>query len=255
MSCEATPPTSPGYAPPWSAGTRRWPIPPALSPAAAPTNAAAAQTKQADIDPSNNSQEVAVKVSGKRGVDLAAIGATASGPAGGTVTLPVGVHNNGPATLDSLQRGPSVTFVSIPRVMPVVAVPAGCRLGNQYLAKRGMVLYDCRTGQIFPAKTTVTWPFQVKIGKDAGAATGTVDVNPVCDLDNLCSTYFHRDTNDTNNVAKIIITEGAAGQSGSDEGGLPITGPRTALVAGVGTLIVAFGAVLLIRRRRIRFEA
>lgn len=229
-----------------------------------PVTASAGLAKQVDVDRSNNFQQMVVNVTGKHSADIEALGATASGPAGSTATVKIGIRNNGPATLDSETNGWEVAYVSIPLSTPVVAIPKDCTPGDPYLAKRGTKLYYCKNpAQYFLPKTTATWSFEVKIGKGAGTAKGRVEANPNdCDLEDDCSRYFDYDTDLSNNVAPIVITEVAGGSDGTggtggtgDGGGLPITGPRTALVAGVGALLMAAGALLLIRRRRTRFEA
>ncbi|MFI5892474.1 hypothetical protein ACIA5D_20435 [Actinoplanes sp. NPDC051513] len=216
------------------------------------------RTKQIDVDRSNNFQQMWVNVTGKHSADIEALGATASGPAGGTATVKIGLRNNGPVTLDSERNGWEVAYVSIPLSTPVVTIPKDCANGNPYLAKPGTKLYVCKNpAQYFFPKTAVTWSFEVKVGTGAATATGRVEANPNdCDLDDDCSRYFDYDTDPSNNLAPIVITEVTAGTGGTGGGdGLAITGPRTALVAGVGALLVAAGALLLIRRRRTRFEA
>ncbi|WP_026267768.1 LPXTG cell wall anchor domain-containing protein [Micromonospora sp. CNB394] len=68
-----------------------------------------------------------------------------------------------------------------------------------------------------------------------------------------------------NNTARIVVAVGNGGPGTGDSGdgtggtggGLPITGAPAATLAGVGTVVLAAGAVLfvLFRRRRVAFQA
>ena len=66
---------------------------------------AGARSFQADTEPENNWSSLVVKVTGKNGTDLEAIGDTASGEEGDKVVVTVGFRNNGPATLGPQPRG------------------------------------------------------------------------------------------------------------------------------------------------------
>jgi hypothetical protein len=115
--------------------------------------------KQTDTNPDDNSQSLTVNVTGKQGADVAAVGATASGAA---VTLPVGIRNNGPATLD-LPAGSAVGIdVNFPAGTKVATKPDGC-----YEQTWPQTHYTCYSSDFAPflAKTTLTWKFQVEITK------------------------------------------------------------------------------------------
>jgi hypothetical protein len=214
-----------------------------------------ALAKQTDPNPENNWQDVEVTVVGKQGVDLAAIGATASGAAGDTVTIPVGVKNNGPASLGSQ---PAFALVTIPTGATVTTVPEGC-FGNDedgiLEGDANAVQYACITDAVLPAGTTVTWKFGLKITKVVPNATGAVQLNPPCECD-----LFSDDTNKANDSAKIVLNPVAGsgdGDSGGEGGGLPVTGPQTAFIGLAGALLIAAGVTgfAVTRRRRTRFEA
>ncbi|WP_433301719.1 LPXTG cell wall anchor domain-containing protein [Actinoplanes sp. CA-030573] len=212
--------------------------------------------KQTDTDPGNNSQSLTVNVTGRQGADLAAVGVTASAAAGATITLPVGVRNNGPATLDPPVGSPVFIVVTFPAGTEVVTTPAGC-MEQTPPPHADYACYTSESGP-FRAKTTVTWKFRVKVTKVVVNATGTVAVDDVHD--------FSKDINEANNVAKIVLNPAKAGNSGGGQsegegggsgGGLPITGPPTSLIGAAGAGLVAIGLAgfLIARRRRTRFEA
>nr|WP_296073133.1 hypothetical protein [uncultured Actinoplanes sp.] len=222
---------------------------------------AARAVKQTDVNPENNWQDLRVNALGKQGTDFVALGATAKGAKGDTVTLPVGTRNNGPATVDRNRAGESAAtvIVTIPAKTKVVTVPEDCVKADDgsLTTNRKAVQYACFSSPLFPAKTTVLWKFGVKLTDDVTNAKGLVEVNPPCECDR-----FAGDINKKNDTAKIVINpvaggspdEGSGGQGG---GSLPITGPQTALFGGAGAVLVAGGVLgfFLARRRRTRFEA
>ena len=75
------------------------------------TKAGALRGFQADTNPDNNWSGMKVSVTGKNGVDLAAIGDSVTGKAGEVVNATVGVRNNGPASLDFNRSGSPVTKI------------------------------------------------------------------------------------------------------------------------------------------------
>jgi hypothetical protein len=242
---------------------------PKLELRALPAKSALAEPKQTDTDADNNSQDLTVDVAGKQGANLAAIGASLTGDAGDTVTATIGVANAGPATIDRCRNGgeAAVVVVSIPAGTKVVGLPDGCYpTQDGYLGNpngKGLAEYGCFTDPVFPARTTVTWPFRLQLTEQVVNGTGWVEVNPPCACDR-----FH-DANTKDNVATIVVnprtaaghggaggTGDTGGQGGGDGGGLPITGPRAGVFGGLGLLLVAagIGGVVLARRRRTRFE-
>ncbi|MFI5897639.1 hypothetical protein ACIA5D_46885 [Actinoplanes sp. NPDC051513] len=234
---------------------------------ALPAAKSLAKQKQTDTDPDNNWQQLSIQVTGNQGTDFAAVGATVKGKTGDKVTANIGVRNNGPATRDSSRNGgpAAVAIVTIPDGTKVVGLPDACSLSDYEFLKtprgKGEKQYACFSDTVFPAKTTVTWPFQLEITKVADNATGWVEVNPACECD-----VFQKDLNKGNDVAKIVVNPVAApgngnggageGDTGGEGGGLPITGPQTALFGAAGLILVVagVGGVLFARRRRTRFE-
>ncbi|MDI6097721.1 hypothetical protein QLQ12_03785 [Actinoplanes sp. NEAU-A12] len=243
-----------------------------------PVSAAKARVAQTDSKPDDNWQEFSVRATGAQGVDLAAVGAKASGAAGSTVTVRVGVRNNGPAALDSGQdRGQeSIAIVTVPTGTTVTTIPMGCYLarGNVVKTDPQAEQYVCYGGTVRPVGETVSWEFGLRIDKVVADAKGRIESNPACE----CS-RFDQDIDKSNDKAEIVINPsgaepgtggnggnggsgdadgngGTGGESGGEGGGLPITGPQGTAIAGVGVLLVAAGAAgfVIARKRRTRFE-
>ncbi|MCY1136645.1 LPXTG cell wall anchor domain-containing protein [Actinoplanes sp. Pm04-4] len=220
--------------------------------------ASAREVQQTDPDLDNNWQNVEIKVLGRQGTDFAAVGATAKGAKGDTVTLPVGTRNNGPATRDASRIGSAAAtvIVTIPAQAKVVSVPDGCTKAEDDSVKTNpkALQYVCFSSPLFKAKTTVLWKFGVQLTADVTNAKGLVEVNPPCQCER-----FAKDTNKKNDTAAIVINPVAGAGSGGQGGGgsLPITGSQTALFGGAGAVLVAAGVLgfFVARRRRTRFEA
>ncbi|GIM93904.1 hypothetical protein [Paractinoplanes toevensis] len=219
--------------------------------------------KQTDPNPENNWQDLDVTVTGQQAADLAAVGATATGAAGATVTVPVGVKNLGPATLASQFGLPAVAaLVTIPAATKVTGVPDACFPNGADGILKGnpkAVQYACFTDEVLPAGSTVTWKFTLKITKVVPGARGSVQLNPKCECD-----AFKPDANKANDTAQIVLngtdTSGGTGggeNTGGEGGGLPITGPQTAFIGVAGAVLIAAGITgfVVTRRRRTRFEA
>src|SRR5947207_273164 len=156
--------------------------------------------------------------------DLAAIGATASGPAGSVVRVRVGVKDLGPGTVPA-HRGVmgSVTAftVELPPGVTLVRRVLGC---TDPFDQRN----NCETvlGRALGPGQSQTNQYDLRIGNITGTVTGHVRVTfkPGFESPDL-------DTNHGNDSAPIAITRTAA--SGGSAG-LPVTGTRTAplVVAG-----------------------
>ncbi|RLP89254.1 LPXTG cell wall anchor domain-containing protein [Micromonospora sp. CV4] len=217
---------------------------------------------QADKNPDNNWSHVEVTVTGKNGTDLAAIGDDVKGAAGAKVTATVGFRNNGPATLDYTRGNSSVTHmtVGIPTGVTVVEAPETCAPveGDQYgeLGEAGGRQYRCIPSPFIKAGDEEKVTFGLRIDKVIPDAAGTVKVNVPCE----CDGGFYADLKPANDTAKILVnaTGGDGGQGGGDDdGGLPVTGQSTGLIAGLGALLLAagVGGYLVAKRRRTRFVA
>ncbi|NMO50714.1 hypothetical protein HH310_05835 [Actinoplanes sp. TBRC 11911] len=166
-----------------------------------------ALTKQTDTNPDDNWQNVTVTSVGNQGTDFSAMPVTAKGAMGGTVDLPVGVRNNGPATLDwSRSADPAAAvIVTIPAGTQVTTVPAGCERstdGSQQTNPKA-VQYACYSSSLFPAGSVVTYDFRVKLVANVTNAQGLIEVNPPCE----CSRFSH-DIDKTNDNATIVINPG-----------------------------------------------
>ncbi|MEV4631370.1 LPXTG cell wall anchor domain-containing protein [Micromonospora sp. NPDC049523] len=235
----------------------------------AEVSSASARRAQADTDPSNNWSHLEVTVTGKNGADLSALGASISGEAGKVVPATIGFQNNGPATIDASRRGGAVTSVDVkvPTGTTAVTVPEDCVpfKGDEFdwenPGKAGATDYRCYSESISIAGEKRTFDFGFRIDQVIADATGQVTANPKCE----CESYFSKDLDSSNDIAKILVNatgnggdgDGGDGGTGGGDGGLPITGASAGLMAGVGVLLLGAGAVgfVLARRRRMRFVA
>jgi LPXTG-motif cell wall-anchored protein len=225
---------------------------------------ALARGAQADVDPENNWTLLTLKITGKNGADLAAIGDTVTGAAGDEVEAEVGVANNGPATLAFERSGSSVTRVDlvVPPGTTVVGVPENCfamngdELDVEHPDRAGAGRYRCDPGIVLVAGGSTTFTFRLRIDKVISNAAGTVEVNVPCPCEGFPREL---DLKPANDKAKLLVNpaSGGPGGGGGEGGGLPVTGAPTGVVAGAGVLLAlaGLGGYLLARRRRVRFTA
>jgi hypothetical protein len=186
-----------------------------------------------------------------RRTDFAAVGTTVSGAPGTTVRVPVGVHNNGPVTIDRTHdRKPAAAArFTLPPGTAAVTVPSGCTpYGAQYV---------CESPPLLPAGQTYTWTFALKVTKLVPDAKGLIESNPA----SCPCVGYPDDPNKANDTAPVILNAGATvppttPATGVPGDGMPITGPRTGgIAAGAAALILAgLVAYVASRRRRTRFE-
>jgi hypothetical protein len=146
------------------------------------------------------------------------------------VKLRVGVHDNGPAFLDSthIGKGARSYEVTLPPGTEPVLVPGNC----QAIAGRpAPAAYRCDTDQLFiPAHEESTVIFRVRITRVIAGASGSVTiVDQPADLD------------PGNDTAQVLLNP-----TGN---GLPITGAQTAVIAAVGALLLVAGATLYLLAR------
>ena len=213
---------------------------------------AGAQAPQADIDGDDNGASLTFTVSGARRADIAAIGATITGPPGAERTIGVGLVNRGTGTLrypPFLNNLPGVHVVLPPGLAVVRADercvdlsaedPAGPPPPSAAATGAVPPLYLCtpETFKLAPGRR-LTFAFTVKVTSAARDGGGFVDV----------SMYGEPTVDRTpgNNRARIGVAAGGGG------GGLPVTGTTAATVAGCGMLLVVAGAAIMtsLRRRR-----
>ncbi|MBB4767428.1 Ig-like domain-containing protein [Amorphoplanes digitatis] len=141
-------------------------------------------------------QNVEVMITGDNGADLVAIGDAVGGKVGEVVEAEVGVHNNGPATLDWSMSGESPGFVAIviPAGTSVVSSP-GC---ENWPAKSNR--YQCQTATRFKVGATTTWKFSLRIDSVVADGAGSIEVNPDCQCQR-----FSRDLDKSNNKAPLSV--------------------------------------------------
>ncbi len=226
------------------------------------TERPAARAVQSDPNPEDNWGSVEVRVTGKNGVDLAAVGAELTAAAGDEITVPVGARSVGKATLDfSRVGGPAaVTMVTMPAGTTVLDASEECypvvrgEVDFDAPGKPGAAKYWCDSDYIFVAGAEEIYEFKLRVDRIDGRTAGTVTVNEPCECER-----FRGDINKSNDKASIVITSGAAGGGGGDGsgdgGGLPVTGPAGTTLAAVGAALLVLGAagVFLARRRRDTF--
>ncbi|MEV6929621.1 LPXTG cell wall anchor domain-containing protein [Dactylosporangium sp. NPDC051485] len=190
-------------------------------------------------------------------VDVASIGATASGKVGDVVKINIGIKNNGPAALDAERTGgePSWEYdFVVPDGTEVVLVPDNCSAwwhesdGDHFEPKLpGKRFYACfNYEQVFKPGGESHAEFSLKITEVIANATGTVSfTNP------FANPAERHDDNPANDLAEVVINPKAGGSGGG--GALPLTGAKVAGMAGVGALLLVGGVVLFLvsRRRRV----
>ncbi|MDO3683727.1 LPXTG cell wall anchor domain-containing protein [Micromonospora sp. C28ISP2-4] len=232
----------------------------------------AARVPQTDLDQMNNFTVATVKVTGDNPADLAAEGATATGKKGDVVTVAPSFTNLGPATLEYLgQSTPGIRLedlpvrVTVPAGTTAVEAPYDCvpflptKEWDPWTAnwgEPGAKEYACQVTES-PKGMKNPYEFRLRIDTVTANAAGSF------------TTKLSGDPNGKNDTAAIVINPagggtpgtpgnpGDGGQGGGDGGTLPITGSSTGLIAGVGALLLAAGAVgyVLTRRRKTRFVA
>ena len=217
-----------------------------------PVVAISARSVQADVDPHDNWSTLNVTVTGNNnGVDLAAIGATLSGKVGDVVTATLGLMNNGPATVDSSRGGSSVTtvYVTVPPGTTAVDVPDRClplvdgRPDFAHPGQPGAAKYACGSGFLLIAGRAETFDVELRIDTAITDATGTVSILEPCECDGFPP---DRDTNNSNNQAKIIVNPKPAPLAST---GTSMTG---LIAAGAGLVLTGLLIVVFAVRRRVR---
>jgi LPXTG-motif cell wall-anchored protein len=209
-----------------------------------------------DVDSNDNIGGATWDVTNAR--DLATIGDQRSGKVGDTVTVTIGMKDNGPAAVDATRaEQPAGGYVfTVPTDTEAIAVPANCR-GIVKVADGtfrdadgvpGLAMYDCHTPERFigvGASSTVQFGLKIKVATPN--ATGNVSF-----ADPRAAPYV--DSNPANDSALVVInpTTGGTGGGIGDET-LPITGTQTGMLAGLGALLLLGGGAMygLTRRRRV----
>ncbi|SCF46255.1 hypothetical protein GA0070216_11999 [Micromonospora matsumotoense] len=209
------------------------------------------QADQTDVGPGNNYTSWVIKITGRNGTDLVAVGDTVQGGAGAVVTATVGFRNNGPATLDRVNgdyEAATHTDVELPPGTTATEVPDNCGL------RRGTRTYQCSSGMLLLNGKSYTMDFRLRIDKVVPNARGAVHVNAPCECP--AGGGFADDLKPANDRAWLTVNA-ASGQGAGDDGGLPVTGVPAVLFAALGALLLVAGGggYLLSRRQRTRFVA
>lgn len=206
---------------------------------------------QTDSDSSDNHSGLLVHVTGRNTADYQALGATVQAAAGSTVTLKVGLKNHGPAAIRETRIGDNSysMLVTFPAGVTATVVDDRCvpfangRPLEVAQGTPGYGEYGCWDTVKVSSGDTVLIPFTVKVTKDLSDAKGSIKVGQPT----ATGADSGWDDKPGNNTADIVINP--AGDAGS----LPVTGSNTMLVAGVGVVVIALGALLYWfgRRRRV----
>jgi hypothetical protein len=185
--------------------------------------------------------------------DIAAVGSTVTGKVGDTVKATIGIKNVGGASVTDLTPSDGTASweydFNVPEGTTVVSLPDNCFAeftpqDNEDFNPRalGRPFYVCWDfDAVFAPGKTRTSEFGLKITQEISGATGTVSFkNPFRKTE-------RKDDNAANNVAQVIVNPAAGGAL------LPVTGAQTAIVAGVGAVLLVAGTVMfrLARRRRV----
>ncbi len=196
-------------------------------------SAGANAIKPTDVDDRDNFGGTAYDI--KNTLDLAAVGAHASGSVGDTVKVTIGAKNNGPASGNTNRSGgePFVILeLRLPEGTELVSAPANCAVDTEDPTKA-----QCYSPDTLYVGESYLVELPLKITKVTANAAGLVS-------------FFHKDSDPdaSNDTANIVInpTEGGGGN-------LPVTGVQAGLIAAAGAALLAGGLFLLTvaRRRRV----
>jgi hypothetical protein len=196
---------------------------------------------QTDTDIFNNFPTIRLTVTGNNPADFAATGASGSGAVGTTVRATLEAKNLGPADLhDGHLLEVPFAYVSVPEGTTAVEVAGSCAPFTtledwdpfEEGGTPGADEYACR-GDFAPAGRSVAYEFGFRVDEVIADASGTFRVD------------LAGDPNEANDSALIVINP-----TGSDNGGLPVTGASLGLVIATGVLLLGLGVVLLVLVRR-----
>jgi LPXTG-motif cell wall-anchored protein len=192
----------------------------------------------ADPDPEDNGVLAFIELGGDNPSDFSAVGDSADGESGDTVTVRVGVRNLGPALADAARSGEPVNRVrvTIPEGTSALGTPESCFAVSESV-------FRCSADERMLVGETELFEFALRIDRVIPDATGKVEVNRPPAEDPPPTD----DGNPDNDTAAIVVNPTAGGG-----GGLPTTGTAAGAIAGIGVALVVLGgiALLLVRRRR-----
>jgi hypothetical protein len=224
-----------------------------------PAGSSTAVDPPVDNDPADNFSKVTVQVIDSHR-DIEMIGATASGRVGDTVTIKVGLVDNGPAALDNLTNSGYAFAFLVPKSTQVTDAPLNCAsdlAGSDVpifaWGRAGGASYLCVQNHGFvaphsPELLEFTLKIMNVVPNDKGNVA-TLAQTPAL----VWRVPSADDDNPGNDIADVVINpSNTAPAGGTGLASLPVTGAPLAVIAMVGGLILVAGAglVLLSRTRR-----
>ncbi|MCO8271104.1 hypothetical protein M1L60_10915 [Actinoplanes sp. TRM 88003] len=215
---------------------------------------------QTETDRSDNSDNWSLTVTGVNQANFTALGATGRAAVGKTVTVRVGVRNNGPARIEGW-GSPQGSYLIV-----TVVPPTGTTVVNDspFCGPFPTIIpdpippfpgdghpddgkYYCYTpaaeGVPYAPGRTVLFDFVLRVDQP-GTLRGSIKITrggppPAGDPD------------PSDDIAPIVINAATATPGGGEGGGLPITGTNSTAIALIGlALVIAGAAARVIATRR-----
>ncbi|WP_129265101.1 peptidase [Streptomyces sp. M3] len=185
--------------------------------------------RSADLDPWDNQQEADFRT--ENTANFVAVGDTADGAVGETVTADLGFRNDGPAWIGYIRSGePVATFdFTVPEGAVVTRKPASCQGvtadGTYREDQNGAPRYVCDASMTVRDGAEISLPFDLRITEQVPDAEGAVRIRNTW----LTDPALPFDPKPADNTARLVLngtgsadtggtTDGTTGTGGSTEG-------------------------------------